>query len=629
MIEEGYNHTPYVHGAVARLGIPGLRFGDGPRGVVLGRSTAFPVAMARGATWDPELEERIGGAIGLELRAQGGNFFGGICINLPRHPAWGRIQETYGEDPLLLGTFGSALHRGVAPNAMTTVKHYALNSMENARFTVDVTIDEGTLREAFLPHFRAVVEAGADAVMTAYNSVNGEWAGQNRHLITEILREDWGFAGIAVSDFIWGLRDAVASLEAGLDVEEPFAEQRAERLPAALAADPSLRELVDAAAARILAVQLRFAARRAADEPDASVVFSAGHRALAREAAARAMVLLRNEPVDGAPVLPLDPAVVHTVAVAGALAKRANTGDNGSSDVRSPEVVTPLDGLTAGLDGIRVLDAGDEPEGAARAAADADAAVVVVGYTAEDEGEYIEAGAFLAPELVATYPPTDGDAWAEQFLGSQQPSSGSIVGGSAGGDRRSLRLHDADVALIRAVAAANPRTVVVLVAAGAVLIDEWRDAVPAVLLGWYAGSEGGLALADVLAGAVDAAGRLPFSVPASEADLPAFDPDATSATYDRWFGQRLLDRLGRPRRVSARLRPLLHVLRAGGPGGRRARRRGAARARHASGTPAAATAGTSCSSTASPRTQARTFPAACCSASRASRSAPERRCPSS
>jgi beta-glucosidase len=567
MIEEGYNHTPYVHGAVARLGIPGLRFGDGPRGVVLGRSTAFPVAMARGATWDPELEERIGHAIGLELRAQGGNFFGGICINLPRHPAWGRIQETYGEDPLLLGTFGSALHRGVAPNAMTTVKHYALNSMENARFTVDVTIDEGTLREAFLPHFRAVVEAGADAVMTAYNSVNGEWAGQNRHLITEILRGDWGFEGIAVSDFIWGLRDAVASLEAGLDVEEPFAEQRAEHLPAALEADPSLWAAADAAATRILAVQLRFAARRVPGEPDAGIVFSAGHRALAREAAARAMVLLQNEPVAGARVLPLDPAVVRTVAVAGALAKRANTGDNGSSDVRSPEVLTPLDGLAGGLDGlaggldglaggldglaggldgIRVLDAGETPDGAARIAAHTDAAVVVVGYTAEDEGEYIEAGAFLAPELVATYPPTNGDAWAEQFLSSQQPSAGSIVGGSAGGDRRSLRLHDADVALIRAVAAANPRTVVVIVAAGAVLIDEWRSEVPSVLLGWYAGSEGGAALADVLSGAVDPAGRLPFSVPATEADLPAFDPDATSAVYDRWFGQRLLDRLGRP-----------------------------------------------------------------------------------
>ncbi|MGN6743577.1 MAG: glycoside hydrolase family 3 protein, partial [Amnibacterium sp.] len=347
MMEEGYNHTPYVHGAVPRLGIPGLRFGDGPRGVVLGRSTAFPVAMARGATWDPALEERIGTAIGEELRAQDGNFFGGICINVPRHPAWGRIQETYGEDPLLLGAFGSALHRGVAPNAMTTVKHYALNSMENARFTVDVTIDEGALREAFLPHFRAVVEAGADAVMTAYNSVNGEWAGQNRHLITGVLRDDWGFQGIAVSDFIWGIRDAVQSLRAGLDVEEPFAEQRAQHLAAAIEADPSLEADVDAAATRILAVQLRFAARRRPEAPDASVVFSAEHRALAREAAARAMVLLKNEPVGGAPVLPLDPTTVRTLAVAGALAKRPNTGDNGSSDVRSPEVVTPLEGLAA------------------------------------------------------------------------------------------------------------------------------------------------------------------------------------------------------------------------------------------------------------------------------------------
>ncbi|HEV7623426.1 MAG TPA: glycoside hydrolase family 3 C-terminal domain-containing protein [Amnibacterium sp.] len=544
MIEEGYNHTPYVHGAVPRLGIPGLRFGDGPRGVVLGRSTAFPVAMARGATWDPALEERIGTAIGLELRAQTGNFFGGICINLPRHPAWGRIQETYGEDPLVLGTFGAALHRGVAPNAMTTVKHYALNSMENARFTVDVRIDEASLREVFLPHFRTVVEAGADAVMTAYNSVNGEWAGQNRHLITEILRDDWGFSGIAVSDFIWGLRDAVRSLTAGLDVEEPFAEQRAEHLPAALEADPSLWDVVDTAAARILAVQLRFAARRAQQEPSPSVVFSAEHRALAREAAARAMVLLKNEPVGDAPVLPLDPAVVRSVAVAGALAKRPNTGDNGSSDVRSPDVVTPLEGLAAELAGIRVVDAGADPEGAAATAADADAAVVVVGYTAEDEGEYIDAGAFLAPELVATYPPTNGDPWAERYLRAEGASSGSIVGGSAGGDRRSLRLHDADVALIRAVAAANPRTVVVIVAAGAVITEEWRHEVPAVLLAWYAGSEGGAALADVLSGAVDAAGRLPFSVPTSEEHLPAFDPDAVQATYDRWFGQHLLDRLG-------------------------------------------------------------------------------------
>ncbi|MDH2445462.1 glycoside hydrolase family 3 C-terminal domain-containing protein [Amnibacterium sp. CER49] len=546
MVVEGYNHTPYVHGAVPRLGIPGLRFGDGPRGVVLGQATAFPVSMARGATWDPSLEERVGTAIGRELRALGGNFFGGICINLPRHPAWGRIQETYGEDPLLLGDFGAALHRGVAPNAMTTVKHYALNSMENARFTVDVTIDEASLQEVFLPHFRRVVEAGADAVMTAYNSVNGAWAGENRHLITEVLREQWGFRGIAVSDFIWGLRDPIASLRAGLDVEEPFSEQRAPVLPEAVAADPDLRSEADAAAIRILAVELAFAARRVSDEPGPSVVFSAEHRALAREVATRSMVLLKNAPVEGAPVLPLETGALRRLAVIGDLAARPNTGDNGSSDVRSPAVSTPLDGLRAGLAGVEVTAAGDDPQQAAMVAADADAAVVVVGYTAQDEGEYIEAGAFLAPDLVATYPPTEGDAWAEDFLGSAggQAGAGGIVGGAAGGDRRSLRLHRHHVELIEAVAAANPRTVVVIVAAGAVITEEWRERVPAVLLGWYAGSEGGAALADVLTGAVDVAGRLPFSIPRSEDDLPFFDPDATSITYDRWFGQRLLDRDG-------------------------------------------------------------------------------------
>lgn len=545
MVEGGYNHTPYVHGAVPRLGIPGFRFGDGPRGVVLGRSTAFPVAMARGATWDPSLEERVGTAIGLELRAQDGNFFGGICINLPRHPAWGRIQETYGEDPLLLGEFGAALHRGVAPNAMTTVKHYALNSMENARFTVDVTVDEASLHEVFLPHFRRVVEAGADAVMTSYNSVNGEWAGQNTQLITDVLRGWWHFEGVAVSDFIWGLRDPVRSLTAGLDVEEPFAEQRRQHLPAALEAQPGLWSDVDAAVGRILATQLRFAARRAPAEPASAVVFSAGHRALAREVASRAVVLLRNAEVGGAPVLPLDRSALGSLAVAGRLAAAANTGDNGSSDVRSPDVVTPLDGLRRALPATRVEFAGDDAGEAARAAAACDAAVVVVGYTAADEGEYIEAGGVLTPALLETYPPTGGDAWAEAFLASGS-AVGAISGGNAGGDRTSLRLPTDQVELIRAVAAANPRTVVVIVAAGAVLTGEWHDAVPAVLLGWYAGSDGGDALADVLLGRADATGRLPFSIPTSEDHLPAFDATATAVTYDRWFGQRLLDRLGVP-----------------------------------------------------------------------------------
>src|ERR1700733_10169445 len=348
----GYNRTPIPMGCLDRLGIPGLLFSDGPRGVVMGHSTAFPVSMARGATWDRDLEEQVGTAIGLEGRAQGANFFGGVCINLPRHPAWGRVQETYGEDPLLLGEMGAALVRGVQPNMMAAAKHYALNSMENARFTVDVTADGATLHEVYLAHFRRVVDEGVDGIMTSYNSVNGEWAGENEGLLEGVLRGEWGFEGVTVSDFLWGLRDAAKSLRAGLDVEEPFSQQRAQHLPEAIRRGAVTDDHVERAARRILGTQLRYWARRAVSEPPPSVVFSEAHRGLAREAASRAMVLLKNEPVNGKPLLPLDTGTLGSVAVIGRLADMANTGDHGSSDVRSPAVVTPLEGLRAALPGM-------------------------------------------------------------------------------------------------------------------------------------------------------------------------------------------------------------------------------------------------------------------------------------
>src|SRR5690349_269560 len=195
MMGGGYVDHPWVAGAVPRLGIPGVRFADGPRGVIMDGGTTFPVTMARGATFDPELEERVGDVIGREVRALGGNFFGGVCINLLRHPAWGRAQETYGEDSRHLGAMGAALATGVQRHVMACVKHYALNSMENARQNVDVSIDPRSLHEVYLPHFKRVVDEGVASVMSAYNSVNGEWAGQNGELLTEILKERWGFEG--------------------------------------------------------------------------------------------------------------------------------------------------------------------------------------------------------------------------------------------------------------------------------------------------------------------------------------------------------------------------------------------------------------------------------------------------
>lgn len=537
MMTEGYNVRPIPHGTIARLGIPGYRFSDGPRGAVIGHSTAFPISMARGATFDPELEERIGEAIGAEVKAQGGNFFAGVCINLLRHPAWGRAQETYSDDPYVLGEMGAALVRGVRKYVMACAKHYALNSMENARFQVDVQCDERTLHEVYLPHFKRVVEEGVDAIMSSYNSVNGEWAGQNPELLTTILRDDWGFTGVTVSDFGFGLRDAAKSLEAGLDIEEPFRQQRAEHLPDDLATGRASWEWVKRAGLRCLATQLRFDAEHNGPTPDQSVVASANHCALAREAAARAMVLLKNDAVEDNPVLPLDPKTIDKVALIGRLANVANTGDHGSSNVRAPHVVTPYDGLAATMGADNVITAfEDDPSAAAEAAGNADAAVIVVGYTYKDEGEFVDASSLSG--LSFMYPPAPEGMDVEKL---------TAAGGDSlayGGDRASLRLRPIDVEIIKATAAANPKTIVVIVAAGAVITEEWRDAVPSVLLSWYSGMEGGTALADVLFGAAEPAGRLPFAVPTTEDDLPFFDRDATSITYDRFHGQRLLDKLG-------------------------------------------------------------------------------------
>ena len=150
-----------------------------------------------------------------------------------RHLAWGRAQETYGEDPYLVGELGAALTRGLQHSVMACVKHFACNSMENARFSVDVEVEEVGLQEGYLPHFRRIVDEGVASVMSAYNSVNGEWAGQSPALLNDVLRDEWGFEGFVISDWIFGLRDAATSLSGGLDIEMPYRMVRANNLPTA------------------------------------------------------------------------------------------------------------------------------------------------------------------------------------------------------------------------------------------------------------------------------------------------------------------------------------------------------------------------------------------------------------
>ncbi|HSO96131.1 MAG TPA: glycoside hydrolase family 3 N-terminal domain-containing protein [Acidimicrobiia bacterium] len=539
MLSGGYGHTPYIGGAVERVGLPGIRFTDGPRGVTLGHSTCFPVSMARGATWDADLEERVGEAMGAEARAQGANLLGSVCINLLYHPAWGRAQETYGEDPSHVGELGAAAVRGIQRHVMACVKHFALNNMENARFQVDVTAAPRVLQEVYLPHFHRCVDEGAACIMSAYNSVNGEWCGHNRTLLTDILRNRWGFDGFVITDWLYGMRDAEAAANAGVDVEMPFRMHYAHHLRALVDAGAVSDTQVDDAARRLLRTMLRFAASTTV--PTGDVVASDEHRGLARRVAEQAMVILRNEPVDGTPVLPLDSGALHHIAVIGRLADTVNTGDAGSSDVRPPDVVTALAGFRDACDGTVTYDDGTDPSRAGTVAAAADVAVVVVGYTSADEGEFIDPSA--NPELYALFPPLEPDDPIAAELTKAIQGRGATQ--ARGGDRARLTLRPADEELLLAVAAAQPRTVAVLVTGSAVVTEAWRAAVPAIVVAWYSGMEGGRALADILLGHAEPSGRLPCAFPVDERDLPPFDRHAHHVEYGLFHGQQHHDRSGK------------------------------------------------------------------------------------
>jgi beta-glucosidase len=546
---------PWPAGQLPRLGLDGLHFVDGPRGVVLkGGATTFPVPMARGASWNLELEERIGEAIAREARSFRANWLAAVCVNLLRHPGWGRAQETYGEDPLHVGALGAAMTRGIERHAIACVKHFACNSIDSSRFLVDVQAEPRVLHELYLPQFRACLEAGAGSLMSAYNQVNGQWCSQSTELLDAILRRRWGFQGLVVSDFIFGVHDGVAALRAGLDLEMPFRMILLGSVPEALTTGRVAMERINEAVLRLLRLQLRVPG----GTYPPSLRRCPEHLALAREAARQAIVLLRNEPVvEGQPVLPLRD--LSSLAVIGSLADRVNMGDRGSSDTR-PEagtVVTPLQGLRRARPDLPIaFSNGLDPLSAAALAARCDAAVLVLGLDWRQEGEHIHPGD-IAPILAQVPPPdwlrrsrvwpsaqpawrrfTQVIAWVTSFASARQG------GAFAAGDRTDLGLPADQVALIRAVAAANPRVVVVLMGGGAIRCSEWDRLVPGLMLLWYPGEQGGHALAEVLFGSVSPSGRLPFTIPRNEQQLPPFEPRAEQVRYDLWHGYRRLQHQG-------------------------------------------------------------------------------------
>ncbi len=539
-----YNPVPIETNGCPRLGISPIKFTDGPRGVVMGHSTCFPVSMARGASFDPGLEKRIGDAIGKEARAQGANYFGGVCINLLRHPAWGRSQETYGEDPFLLGEMARALTEGVQDhNVIACAKHYAVNNIENSRFWVNVRADERTMREVYLPHFKKAIEAGAASVMGAYNLFNGDHCCESRWLLTDILRDDWGFEGFTISDFVAGVRDTRKAIEAGLDIEMPMPIHYQQNLLKAVEEGRVAEEAVDTAVLRILRTVLVFE-----NTPDRMVysmdlVVSKEHTALAREVAENAMVLIKN----ASGVLPFRKDAKR-ILVAGELGNKANTGDAGSSSITAPYVVTPLEGLRnyfgAGTEIVFCTES--ELDKAAIEAANADCVIIAVGNDAHDEGEY-----------TSSIPAENGDGFSFDdavrvgYANMGQPQTGFSMspfeadeGGSLGGDRVNLSLNPAQIALIQRIGSINPKTVVVLIGGGMIMTGEWDDLVPAIVYGWYSGMEGGHALPRILFGDVNPSGKLPFTIPQDPGHLPYFSNTDAEITYDLYHGYSYLDQHG-------------------------------------------------------------------------------------
>ncbi|XBX05993.1 glycoside hydrolase family 3 C-terminal domain-containing protein [Enterocloster clostridioformis] len=509
--KEHYNHFPYPAGGIPVKGIPAVRFCDGPRGVVCGngKSTCFPVSMLRGASFDTDLEEEIGEAMAEEVLAYGGNLSAGVCINLPYNPGWGRSQETYGEDSFHLGEMGAALVRGIQKKGVIAcVKHFAFNQMENARFKVNVDCTRRTEREVFLPHFKKCIDQGAGAVMSSYNLYKGVMCGHNGYLLDQVLKEEWGFDGFVMSDFVWGVKDTAAAANGGQTMEMCVTKYFGQNLVNAVKEGLVDASRINDAALRIVRTLLAFGDKKEHVRPN--VIGCKKHTMLALESAREGITLIKNQNQ----VLPLDKKSTRQVAVLGRLAQKENTGDRGSSQVYPPYVVTAVKGIAAASPKTEVIYyEGSNPEHSRHLAQEADAVIFVVGYDYNDEGEYV----------------------AEDRK--------DVYTGAVGGDRRNgLGLHGADRKLIEAAGPANKNSIVVLIGGNMIMLEGWKDQVASILMGYYPGMEGGTALGEIIYGDVNPSGKLPFVIPNREDQLPSVDWNGTTQYYDYYHGYRKLDK---------------------------------------------------------------------------------------
>ncbi len=511
--------------AVERLGIPAIMVADGPHGLRkqaeemdhlgVARSvpaTCFPSAAGLGSTWDPDLMARVGEALGRETRANGVSVLLGPGVNMKRSPLCGRNFEYFSEDPLLAGVLATALVRGIQSQGVgASLKHFAANNQETDRLRVDAQVDERTLREIYLPAFERVVKGAKPwTVMCAYNKVNGTHASEHHWLLTEVLRDEWGFEGLVVSD--WGaVDDRVAGVAAGLDLEMPSSHGLNDaRIVAAVRAGELDEADVDAAATRVLTL----VARALAAQAEPATFDAAAHHALAREVATRTAVLLKN---DGALPLPTDAA--GTVVI-GEMARTPRYQGAGSSQVNPTRLESALDALRERAPEVEFAPGYVLAEAAGQP-----------GQDRTDE------------ELRAEAVDLARGRTAVLFLGLP------AIDESEGYDREHMDLPASHVALLRAVRAVAAKVVVVLSNGSAVTVADWEPDADAVLELWLGGQAGGAAAAQLLLGEVDPSGRLAESVPVRLSDVPAqlnFPGERGAVRYGEglFIGYRGLDAVG-------------------------------------------------------------------------------------
>lgn len=500
---------------IERLDIPELLMTDGPHGVrrvpdvnSMGApslpATCFPTASALAASWDVALLREMGQALAVEAQAQGVGLLLGPGINMKRSPLCGRNFEYFAEDPLLAGELAAALISGIQSQGVgTSLKHFAANNQETRRFTVNADVDERTLREIYLPAFEIVVKKAQPwSIMCAYNKLNGTFCSEHKQLLIHILKDEWGFEGFVVSD--WGaVRDRVAALAGGLDLEMPGPKaRRTQEVIDAVHAGQLSEAVLNEAARRILRIVFKVATF---PKPSASTFDADAHHALARRIAGETIVLLKNE---GLLPLPKD----GYIAVIGRSAQAAHIQGGGSSHINPTQVDVPFAEVQALASDAEVVYSQGYPAGlefdqtlieaAVQTAQDADVALLYIALPASIESE--------------------------------------------GYDRTSLDLTSQQVALIKAVCAVQPRTVVILNSGGVVTVDAWFDAPAAVLQAWMMGQAGGGAIADVLFGEVNPSGKLAETYPLRLADTPAYlnfpgDKDQVRYGEGLYIGYRYYD----------------------------------------------------------------------------------------